>query len=84
MPKQKRVIPHVTVMGTDGITRRVPEALTRKKSFKIQGMRIIADRKPERITTPVSNPVADTEPQEVKRGPGRPKNQTVTTDADQA
>ena len=80
----------VTVIGPDGITRRVPEALTRTRAFKIQKMRILP---PSKALKPVPLPEAFASPAPLSedsvteeapaRRPGRPKK-TQVNDADQA
>ena len=80
----------VTVIGPDGITRQVPEALTKTRAFKIQKMRILpASKAPQSVQMP--EPVASAAPlsedsvteEAPARRPGRPKK-TQVSDADQA
>lgn len=77
----------VTVIGPDGITRQVPEALTKTRAFKIQRMRILPDPKaPQRVPEAAAPAVLseDSVTEEAPaRQPGRPKKNQVS-DADQA
>lgn len=70
----------VTVIGPDGITRRVPEALTKTRAFKIQKMRILPAAKapqsvpmPEAVAAPAQLSEDSVTEEAPARRPGRPK-----------